>query len=124
MSEEAGASAAGTNMDRLIAGIEPEVPRKIDGMSLGMIPVDSVFKASVIFAPGFRQLVSTKIGWPVLVVLPCRDFLYVLAETDNALLARLGGVVQREFRNSGYPITTKVLRVSENGISAVGRFPE
>jgi hypothetical protein len=36
----------------------------------------------------------------------------------------MGGVVQDEFRKSGYPITTEVLRVSDDDIQAVGKFLE
>jgi hypothetical protein len=89
-----------------------------------MIPIDSALKASLIFAPAFRRFVEADVGWPVLVVIPCRDFIYLLAEQDQALLGRMGGVVQKEFRESGYPITTEVLRLSDQGIEAIGKFPE
>ncbi len=124
VSEDAAVAAAGINMDRLLQGKELELAGEIDGMSLGMVPVDSVFKASVIFAPGFKRFVSQKLDWPVLAVIPCRDFIYVLAEKDKALLNRMGDVVQREYRESGYPITTEVFRVSDKGIEAIGKFPE
>lgn len=113
--------AAARNLDALLAGKRLEVTF-IDGMKLGMVPVESVFKASVIFAPGFKRFVSTELGWPVLAVVPCRDFVYVLAEKDSALLQRMGEVVGREYRGSGYPITTEVLRISDDGIRAVGHF--
>jgi hypothetical protein len=32
--------------------------------------------------------------------------------------------VQREFRESGYPLTTEVLRVSDDGIESIGSFPD
>jgi hypothetical protein len=35
----------------------------------------------------------------------------------------MGSVVVNEFRSSGYPITTEVLRISDDGIEAIGRFP-
>jgi hypothetical protein len=34
----------------------------------------------------------------------------------------MGGVVAREYERSGYPLTMEVLRVSDEGIEAVGRF--
>jgi hypothetical protein len=76
----------------------------------------------VIFAPSFRRFVETVLGWPVLVVLPCRDFIYVVAD-DSPLLGQMGSVVVNEFRASGYPITTEVLRISDDGIEAIGHFP-
>ena len=108
-------------MNRLLDGKRLEV-QKIDGMKLGLVPITSVFKASIIFAPNFRTFVSTELEWPVLAVLPCRDFIYVLSEKDKALLNRMGAVVQREYRESGYPITTEVLKISDNGIKAIGKL--
>ena len=87
-----------------------------------MVPVDPPYKASTIFAPAFKKLVEPVLGWPVLVVLPCRDFVYVIAD-GSRLIDQLGGVVVNEFKNSGYPITTEVLRISDDGIEALGRFP-
>jgi hypothetical protein len=120
LSEEAGA-AAFINQDKLLEGIELEVA-EADGSPLGMVPLDSPYKASVIFAPSFKRLVESVLGWPVLVVLPCRDFIYVVAD-NSPLVGQMGSVVINEFRNSGYPITTEVLRISEDGIEAIGRFP-
>jgi len=95
---------------------------EIDGHPLGMVPIDSPYKASVIFAGTFRDLVEPELGWPVLAVIPCRDFIYVLAD-QSELLGRIGEVVVREFQTSGYPITTEVLRISDAGIEAIGHFP-
>jgi len=95
---------------------------EIDGDPLGMVPIDSPYKASVIFAVTFRDLVEPELGWPVLAVIPCRDFIYVLAD-QSELIGRIGEVVVREFQTSGYPITTEVLRISDAGIEAIGHFP-
>ena len=119
-SEEAGV-AAFLNQDKLIEGVELEVT-EADGSPLGMVPLDSPYKASVIFAPSFKRLVESVLGWPVLVVLPCRDFIYVVAD-NSPIVGQMGSVVVNEFRSSGYPITTEVLRISDDGIEAIGRFP-
>jgi hypothetical protein len=124
ISQEVAVESARANMDKLLQGIEPEIAGEIDGMPIGIIPLGSVFKAATIFAPGFKAFISKKLEWPVLAVIPCRDFIYIISEKDKALLNRMGAVVQREYRQSGYPITTEVLRVSDDGIEAVGRFPE
>jgi hypothetical protein len=89
-----------------------------------MLPVESVLKTSVIFAPAFRAYVETTLGWPVLATIPDRDFIYVIAEKDRGLLDHIGRVIQKEFRTSSYPITTEVLRLCESGIEAIGAFPE
>jgi hypothetical protein len=117
---EQAAAAASANQDRLLAGIEIQTD-DIDGEPLGMVPLASPYKASVIFAGGFRRFVEPALGWPVLVVVPCRDFIYVLRD-GSPLLPRVGSIVVDEFRKSGYPITTEVLRLSDDGIKPVGRF--
>lgn len=114
-------AAALANQDLLLEGIKLDVS-EVQGSALGMVPVDSPYKASVIFARSFKPLVETLLGWPVLVVLPCRDFIYVLAD-KSPLVSRIGSVVVKEFRNSGYPITTEILRISDDEIKAIGRFP-
>ncbi len=114
---------AAENMGGLLKGIRLEV-EQIDDFKLAMIPINSVFKASTIFSPNFKKLALTDVGWPVLVVIPCRDFIYIIPEKDEALLDKLGGVVQREYRTSGYPITTEVLKISDDGIKAIGKYPE
>jgi hypothetical protein len=118
---EQASSAAFANQDRLLEGIELNLAES-GGHTLGMVPLDSPYKASVIFADAFKSLVAPALGWPVLVVIPCRDFIYVVAN-DSPLVGRLGAVVVNEFRNSGYPITTEVLRISDEGIEAIGKFP-
>ena len=114
------AAAAFRNQDRLLRGVKLEV-NEVAGSRLGMIPLDSPYKGSVIFAKSFKRLVEAALGWPVLVVLPCRDFIYVISDS-SPLVGRMGSVVLKEFRSSGYPITTEVLRVSDEGIRAIGSF--
>lgn len=118
---ETAAATAFANQDRLLEGVSLETA-EADGNVLGMVPIDSPYKASSIFARAFRSVVEPVLGWPVLVVIPCRDFIYVVADA-SPLLARIGSAVVKEFRTSGYPITTEVLRVSNDGIEAIGKFP-
>lgn len=121
VSVETACAVAIENQSALLDGVEIEVSKHGEN-KLGIVPVEEPYKASVIFAPSFKQLVQPEFGWPVLVVIPCRDFLYVL-QNDSPLLNRLGGVVQREYRESGYPISTEVFRISDDGVTAIGAFP-
>jgi hypothetical protein len=116
--------AAFGNLDALLARSRPPEVQEMHGAKLGMLPIESVFKSSVIFAPGFRAYVQPAIGWPILAIIPDRDFIYVIAERDRGLLDYMGQVVQREYRSAAYPISTEVLRVSDRGIEALGAFPE
>lgn len=120
--------AAYRNLDRVLASAELYVEG--DGeVSLGVIVMETrsleALKASMFLAPAFADFVAPKIGWPVLAVAPCRDYVYLLAEKDACLLtAEMGAQALHEYRSSGYPITLEVLRVSADGIESVGRFPD
>jgi uncharacterized protein YtpQ (UPF0354 family) len=97
----------------------------VDGVKLGMLSTEETpFKASLILSPAFRDLVAPEAGWPVYVVVPCRDFAYVIAVKDREFLGRMGGVVIKQYRESGYPITKDVLEVSDLGVAAIGTYPE
>lgn len=124
VSREQVIQQAEENMAAIVADTKLEV-EEIAGNKLGMISTDEVaFKASLILSPAFRDLVLPTHGWPVYVVVPCRDFAYVVRHDNREFLGRLGRVVVKEYRNSGHPITKDVLEVSDNGISAIGTYPD
>jgi hypothetical protein len=113
---------AHANMDQLVAETTLEV-EEIDGVKLGMLSTqETPFKASLILSKRFCDLVSPTHGWPVYVVIPARDFAYVLSRDDRDFLGRLGGVVVREYNESGHPITQDVLEVGDDVITAIGSF--
>ena len=119
VSVTAAFAAALDNMDRLLATAPLEIS-DADGVRLGMLATHSPFKASLLVAPSLRSVVEPALGWPVFAVAPCRDFIYLFS--DETLIPRLGAVVVREYRGSGYPISTEVLRVSDDGVVALGSF--
>lgn len=114
-------ATADENQARLLSSCEIEVD-EVDGTKLGMVPLQSALKASVIFAPNFKAFVEDALGWPVLALIPCRDFIFLVAERDQEIMGRMGDVVLREYRESGYPIATEVLRIDDAGIKAIGVF--
>jgi hypothetical protein len=114
--------AAEVNMSAIVSHTKLE-SEDIDGCQIGMLCTEETsFKSSIILSPDFRDLVSPTYGWPVYVVAPCRDFMYVISTKDSELLGRLGGVVTQEYMNSGYPITKDVLQVSDEQIKIVGTY--
>jgi len=115
-------AVASANMDQLVRETKLEVQEAGD-VELGMLAVDDTpFKASLILSPEFRSLVAPVHGWPVFVVVPARDFVFVLARQHREFLGRLGGVVLREYSESGHPITADVLEVGDDGVTAIGSF--
>lgn len=124
VTEQGVVDQAERNMAAIVAGATLEVD-EIGTSRLGWISTEEApFKASLILSGAFRDLVSPTHGWPVCVVVPCRDYVYVIRDGDHELLGRIGSVVIEEYRNSGYPITKDVLQVSNDGIVAIGTYPE
>jgi hypothetical protein len=115
---------AEVNMHEIVMNTELECS-DVDGVKLGMLSTEETpFKASLILSPAFRDLVSPALGWPVYVVVPCRDFAFVISVKDREFLGRMGGVVIKQYRQSGYPITKDVLEISDSGVVAIGTFPD
>ncbi|HBE69559.1 MAG TPA: hypothetical protein DDW52_15545 [Planctomycetaceae bacterium] len=115
-------AVANTNIDQLVNQTKLEV-QQAGEVELGMLSLDDTpFKASLILSPQFRSLVSAEFGWPVFVVAPARDFVYVLSHRHRDFLGRLGGVVLREYNESGHSITADVLQIGDDGVAAIGSF--
>ncbi|MCK6528319.1 hypothetical protein L6R50_12435 [Myxococcota bacterium] len=115
--------AARSNMASLLDGTHVEVHR-MRGRRCAVFQIDSVFKASLLLAPNLRERVAPLLGWPVVAIAPCRDFLMAFEDGDPAWLPGLADVVMHEHAGSGHPVTTEVLRCSDEGISALGAFGE
>ncbi len=115
---------AEVNMQQIVMNTDLQCS-DVDGVTLGMLSTEETpFKASLILCPAFRDLVSPRLGWPVYVVVPCRDFAFVISVKDRDFLGRMGSVVLKQFRQSGYPITKDVLELSNSGVVAIGTYPD
>ena len=115
-------SLANKNMG-LIASETQLESQEIDGVPLGMLNTQEThFKASLILTSKFRDLVSPTHGWPVYVVVPARDFVYVVPKEHGDFLGRLGSVVLREYNESGYPVSQEVFEVGSDGMKAIASF--
>lgn len=122
IARETVVSQATENMNRLVADTKLKI-EEIDGVKLGMLATDETpFKASLILTEGFCKLVSPTLGWPVYVVAPTRDFVYIIPHKNRDFLGRLGAVVLREYNESGHPVTADVLDVGDDGVNAIGSF--
>lgn len=114
--------AARAGLDRVLRTARLEI-QEVRGVPLGMLDTDSVFKASLVMAPSLRATVEPQLGWPVCAVAPCRDFLYLFRDADrDTLIPLLAAVVTREFESSGYPLSAEVLRISDEGVLALGSY--
>jgi hypothetical protein len=90
------------------------------GRTVGVLQTDSPFKASLLLAPGLKAKVGPALGWPLLAVAPCRDFLTLFA--DDALIPDLASAVMHEREASAHPISDEVFRVGDGGLEAIGAY--
>lgn len=56
------------------------------------------------------------------VVIPARDFAYIIPTANRDFLGRLGPVIIREYKESGHPISQDVLEVGDDDVTAIGSF--
>ncbi|MDR6763533.1 hypothetical protein J2Y38_003754 [Flavobacterium sp. 2755] len=111
------------NLDTLLDKVQIEV-EDIEEHKLGMINIEDVWlKSACLFSLKIKDLIKNKIGFPFYAVIPVRDFCYVFSEQDFQYFSeRLGSVVLEEYEKSGYPITTEILKFSETGVEAIGKY--
>lgn len=122
VTREEAFEAASTNMAKLMEETKIRTS-EVHGMKLGMFSTSiAEFKASLIFAPNFKEKVAATIGWPVFAVLPTRDFIYVFSEKDQNLIHKIGPVVIEEFAQAGYPLSQDVFHISDVGILSIAGF--
>lgn len=97
----------------------------IEDRKLGSIDTeDETLKGALLFAPNMKEKVSKDFGFPFFAVIPVRDFCYIFSEKDfDFFAARLGSTVVKEYKESGYPITTEILKFTDQGVEAVGKYP-
>ncbi len=114
-------AAAYANLDTALAKAKIAYD-DIDGARLGFLDTSLPFKSALILAPQLRSVVSSVLGWPLYAVVPDRDFLFLWDTAQKELIGRVGGVVMKEFSQAAYPLTTEVLEITDEGISAIGAF--
>jgi hypothetical protein len=97
----------------------------IESRKLGLIEVErTTLKGALLFAPTMKEKVKADFGFPFYAVIPVRDFCYIFSEKDfDFFSGRIGKVVVDEYKQSGYPITTEILKFTDKGVEAVGQYP-
>jgi hypothetical protein len=124
ISQEQLAEQANKNADLLVEEAAIQIGL-VEGRKLGMIehPFASL-KTALLFAPAFRKKAEPEFGFPFYAVMPVRDFCYIFSEEDfEFFTGRIGKVIVEEYKKSGYPLTTEVMKFDEDGVDAVGAYP-
>jgi hypothetical protein len=124
ITEEELDKQAALNADKLLSQTEISFD-VIENHKLGLIQVEhTTLKGALLFAPTMKYKIKKDIGFPFCAVIPVRDFCYIFSERDfDFFSARIGSVIVDEYKQSGYPITTEILKFSDQGVEAVGQFP-
>ena len=96
----------------------------IEHRKLGRIESEYInLKGALLLAPSMKEKIQADFSFPFYAVIPVRDFCYVFSEKDFEFFSqRIGQVVVEEYKESGYPLTTELLKFSENGIETVGVY--
>lgn len=115
---------ANLNADKLLERTEINF-ETIENRKLGLVEVQNTsLKGSLLFASKMKEKLKVDFGFPFYAVIPVRDFCYIFSEKDfDFFSTRIGKIVVEEYQNSGYPITTEILKFSESGITSVGKYP-
>ena len=115
---------ANNNDDKLLK-ITPITFDTIENRKLGLIEVEhTTLKGALLFAPTMKEKIKSDFGFPFYAVIPVRDFCYIFSEKDFEFFSgRIGQVVVDEYKQSGYPITTEILKFTDKGVEAVGKYP-
>lgn len=115
---------ANANADNLLKAT-PITFETIENRKLGIIASDNTtLKPALLFAPTMKEKIMSDIGFPFYAVIPVRDFCYIFSENDFRFFStRIGEVVTDEYKKSGYPITTEILKFTDQGVEAVGKYP-
>jgi hypothetical protein len=114
---------ANVNLDKEVekASLEVEL---IEGKRLGLLETtEETKKSAFLLSKKLKEIVIKELGWPIYAVIPVRDFVYLFSEEDSEFfIERVGGVVLQEYNESGYPITTEILKCTDDGIVAIGKY--
>lgn len=115
---------ANNNADKLLKHTTISLDT-IENRKLGLIEAEHItLKGALLFAPTMKEKIKTDFGFPFYAVIPVRDFCYIFSEKDFDFFSqRIGKVVVDEYKQSGYPITTEILKFTDNGVEAVGKYP-
>jgi hypothetical protein len=117
------AKQANINADKLLSGTPISI-ENIENHKLGLIESESTsLKGALLFAPAMKEKVIKDFSFPFYAVLPVRDFCYIFSEEDfDFFSSKIGAVVVDEYKQSGYPITTEILKFTDNGVEVVGEY--
>lgn len=124
ITEEMLIEQANINANKLLAETEIYI-EEVNDHKLGLIECqNATLKGALLFASDIAEKVKNTFGFPFYAVIPVRDFCYIFSEKDFKFFSeRLGAIVVEEYTKSGYPITTEILKFSDEGITSIGEYP-
>lgn len=125
ISEEEFEQQVKLNVNKLLENAKVEIDM-VEGKKLGYFSLyDETLKGSLLLSTKLKNKVEKDFGWPIYAVIPVRDFCYIFSEKNSKFfIDRLGNTVVKEFKESSYPISTEILKITDKGIEAIGKFQQ
>jgi len=84
---------------------------------------ESPLTASVVLAPGFLKLFTDTLGPKVIVAIPNRYTIYVFPVLASHY-QDYAPMISEAYRATSYPVSMEAYELSEQGLKAVGLYPE
>lgn len=111
------------NLDSVLDNAILEV-EEFEGKKLAFFSLeDETMKSVLVLSKNLRRKVEPHLGWPIVTVIPVRDFSYLFAEADFDFFAeRLADATMDEYKSSGYPITKEILLVDDEAVKAIAKY--
>lgn len=96
----------------------------LEGHPYGIVTAEESYLDSLVpLSPAFKAKVQKQFGWPVYAIIPVRDLCFIFSQKEYKFFSkRFASTVLAEFNESPYPVTRELLKVSDEGITAVGYY--
>lgn len=99
--------------------------RKDENRKLGLFEIEygTNLRPALLFSSSMKERVKNNFSYPFYAAIPSRGYCLFFSEDDFSFFSnRIGKEIVSQYENSPYPITTEILKFSEKGVEAVGKF--
>jgi hypothetical protein len=99
-------------------------PAILEGHPYGIVLAkESYLDSSMPLSPAFKKKVQKQFGWPVYAIMPVRDLCFIFSQNEFDFFSkRFASTVLAEFNESPYPVSRELLKISDEGIRAIGHY--
>lgn len=92
------------------------------GKLLGLNAEISWLNTAMAFQEGFKEKIKKKLGWPIYLAMPTREFCYVMHVNEKKMLPILKELCQDIYKHEDLHLTKQIFIMSDSGLKAVDKF--